>query len=170
MILFHKHYVSPTTVGLFPCCCTGFIKYLISSNSFAELCVSKVEKKKKDYKLRHTLDYIQLRFKANLGSDSIFTYHHVFCTAGLIIWQFMQSSCTLPFKHLMPMMWLLLKIIPVFFFSPSFPLCSSETATWICQKNGEIEYKSCLQGKVPVQTSVSLNANCNQKGQDSPSL
>lgn len=47
MILFHKHYVSPTTVGLFPCCCTGFIKYLISSNSFAELCVSKVEKKKK---------------------------------------------------------------------------------------------------------------------------
>lgn len=71
--------------------------------------------------MRHTWGHIQLRLKANLGSDSIFTYHHVFCTAGLIIWQFMQSSCTLPFKHLMPMMWLPLKPIPLFFFSPSFP-------------------------------------------------
>lgn len=152
IILFHKHGVSPITVGLFLCCCTGFVKYLISNNSVAEL--RSLKKIIIDWGI-FWATYSSCWEQSCTG----------FCTAGLIIWQFVHIT----FQTFDAYDVTTLKN-NFFFFFPSFCMCFFEAPAWICQKNGEIEYRSCLQGEFCIQTPVSLNANCNQKGQESVSL
>lgn len=110
IILFHKHGVSPITVGLFLCCCTGFVKYLISNNSVAELRSLK--------KIIIDWDIFWATYSSCWEQSCT-----GFCTAGLIIWQFVHITFQTFHHHLMPMMWLPLKIIS---FSSSPPsACAS---------------------------------------------